>query len=143
MKPGRFWILLLLMASMGGCTTADRLRPDTTPTSLQSFIGTWEGEHVDSDGRLVRSWIQKRLEDGTYTIIFKHYTEKGAFTSRQQGKWWVEGDKFYEMATEAMSEPDVYEFTILDENAIHFKSLTKDYEFTDRRHNPAKSHSFI
>jgi hypothetical protein len=91
----------------------------------------------------VRSWIQNRSEDGTYSIVFIHHTEEGSFKSRQKGKWWVEGNRFYEMASDVMSEPDVYEFEILNEDEIRFKSVTKEYEFIDRRYRHPKSPTFI
>jgi hypothetical protein len=106
-------------------------------------VGAWEGEHLDAQGRLVRSWVQNRLDDGTYDIVFMHQTEKGMFESRQRGKWWIEGNRFYEIASEGMTKPEAYEFEILNENEVRFKSLTKTYEFIDRRHRPSQKPSFI
>jgi len=144
MKLGMFLVLVLLYAVSGGCSTAaDNTRQVGIEAVRQQFIGAWEGEHVDGEGRLVRSWIQNRSEDGTYAIVFRHHTEKGVFESRQKGKWWIEGNRFYEIAPDVMNEPDVYEFEILNENEIRFKSVTKAYEFVDRRHVPSKSPTLI
>ena len=32
-----------------------------------------------------------------------------------------------------MKEPDVYQFRIVNKDEVHFESIKKDYEFTDRR----------
>jgi hypothetical protein len=53
--------------------------------------------------------------------------------STQEGKWWIDGNRFYEIAPNVMEKPDVYQFKILDEDEIHFRSVKDDYEFTDRR----------
>lgn len=89
---------------------------------------------MDHEENSLRTWIQNRSEDGTYTIIFYHHTtEKEIDRSIQKGKWWIDGDRFYEIVPDVMEEPDVYEFEILNENEIRFKSTVKDYEFIDRR----------
>jgi hypothetical protein len=107
------------------------------------FIGTWEGSHVDHEGKLLRSWIQRRSEDGTYTITFVHYSKEGIHKSGQTGKWWIDGDRFYEIAPGAMEQPDVYQFEILNENEIRFKSVATDYEFIDRRAEDLGDVTFI
>ena len=88
---------------------------------------------MDQDGKLLRTWIQRRLEDGTYAITFVHYSDEGIHKSRQTGKWWMVGDRFYEIASSATEDPDVYEYEIVNENEIRFKSITGDYEFIDKR----------
>lgn len=107
------------------------------------FVGTWEGEHVDHEGNLLRTWIQRRSEDGTYAITFVHYTEKGMRRSGQTGKWWIDGDRFFEIAPSVMEEPDVYQFEIVNENQIRFKSIVRDYEFVDRKIQNLQDVTFI
>ena len=144
MKAPAFLVMILLLAVHGGCATvSDKTRQPGIEAVRQQLVGTWEGEHVDGEGRLVRSWIQNRSDDGSYTIVFRHQTEKGVFETRQEGKWWIEGNRFYEIASDGMKEPDVYEFEILNENEIRFKSLIKAYEFVDRKHRPSKKPTFI
>ena len=137
-------ILALLVPISGGCATlANHNEKTKHETTRQMFVGVWEGEHIDRDGKLVRSWIQNRSDDGTYMIVFVLYTEQGTFTSRQRGKWWIEGDKFYEIASDIMDKPDIYEFEILNGKEIRFKSLTKEYEFIDRKTHSRQSPAFI
>jgi len=54
-------------------------------------------------------------------------------TSIEKGKWWIDGNRFYEIAPDVMEEADIYQFEILNEDEIRFKSTVKDYEFIDRR----------
>jgi len=107
------------------------------------FVGTWKGEHVDHEGNLLRTWIQRRSEDGTYAITFVHYTEKGMRRSGQTGKWWIDGDRFFEIARSVMEQPDVYQFEIVNENQIRFKSIVRDYEFVDRKIQSLQDVTFI
>ena len=126
--------LVFMIILQAGCRTVNNAWQGKAPEHIRRiFVGTWEGEYVDHEGNLLRTWIQNRSENGTYTIIFFHHSEKGIYKSRQQGKWWIDGDRFYEIAPDVMDEPDVYQFEILSENEIRFKSIVKDYEFIDRR----------
>ena len=107
------------------------------------FVGTWEGKHVDREQKLLRTWIQNRSEDGTYSIIFFHHTEEGIYKSTQKGKWWIEGNRFYEIASDEMKEPDIYQFEILSENEIRFSSILTDYEFIDKRIESIEDHTGV
>ena len=134
MKRLKIAPLFLMIVLQAGCGTMNNASQRKAPENIRDmFIGTWEGEHMDRGGTLLRTWIQNRSEDGTYAIIFFHHTEKGIHKSTQEGKWWVEGQRFYEIAPDLMEEPDVYQFEILSENEIRFRSVVKDYEFIDKR----------
>jgi len=126
--------LILVLALQPGCSTADKNWGGDGPEDIRHiFIGTWKGGYVNDAGKTERTWIQKRSADGTYTTDFFHHTERGVYHSRQQGKWWIDGHRFYEIAPQFMKEAEVYQFKIVNRDEIHFKSTTKDYEFTDRR----------
>ena len=78
-----------------GCGTLDNASERRTPEDIgHMFIGTWEGKHMGREGKILHTWIQNRSEDGTYSIIFFHHTEKGIYKSTQKGKWWIEGNRF-------------------------------------------------
>ena len=126
--------VILVLVLQTGCSMTDNTSPKDVPENIRRiFVGTWEGEYVNHEGRTVRTWIQKRSADGTYTIAFVHFTEKGVRKTMRQGEWWLEGDRFYEMSPDVMKKPDVYQFEILSEGEIHFRSVGKDYEFIDKR----------
>ena len=126
--------LFLIIVLQAGCGTMNNASHQNVPEDIRDvFVGTWEGEHMDRGGALLRTWIQNRSEDGTYTIVFFHHNEKGIYKSTQEGKWWLKGNRFYEIAPDLMEEPDVYQFEILSDNEIRFRSIVKDYEFIDKR----------
>ena len=136
--------LILLMVIQPGCSTIDKSSPKDVPADIRRiFVGIWEGEYVNHEGRTERTWIQKRSADGTYNIAFVHYTAKGVRKTKGQGKWWLEGDRFYEISPDVMKKPDVYQFEILSEDEIHFKSVAKDYEFIDKRVETFREPAFI
>ena len=126
--------LFLILLLQAGCGTMNDASHKNVPEDIRDmFVGTWEGEYMDPGGTLLRTWIQNRSENGTYTIVFFHHTQKGIYKSTQEGKWWLKGNRFHEIAPDLMKEPDVYQFEILSEDEIRFRSIVKDYEFTDKR----------
>ncbi len=145
MKRLKIALALIFMIMLpAGCGTVNKTYQAKLPEDVRPiFVGTWAGEHVDHDGKLLRAWIQVRSEDGTYTITFVHHTEDGIYSSEQKGKWWVEGDRFHEIAPNEMEEPYAYQFEILSEDEIRFKSMVNDYEFIDRRVQDFRGVSFI
>jgi hypothetical protein len=134
-KRDKIFVFLMLMTIVQvGCRTMNNTPRGNAPEDIRRiFIGIWEGEYMDHEANSLRTWIQNRSEDGTYTMIFYHHTKKGIYESVQKGKWWIDGNRFYEIAPDVMEEADVYEFEILNEDEIRFKSTVKDYEFIDRR----------
>ena len=136
--------LILVMLLQPSCSTTDKSAPkNELEDTRRMFIGIWEGEYVNNEGRTERTWIQKRSADGTYNIAFVHYTAKGVRKTKGQGKWWLEGDRFYETAPDVMKKPDVYQFEIVSEDEIRFKSVGKDYEFVDKRVKTFREPAFI
>lgn len=141
MKTFKIAPLFLIIMLQAGCGTMDKATQRNAPGDIgHIFIGTWEGTHMDHEEELLRTWIQDRSEDGTYSITFFYHTEEGVYQSTQSGKWWIEGDRFYEIAPDGMKEPDVYQFEILSENEIRFKSTVRDYEFIDKRIQSFQDH---
>lgn len=145
-KRYKIVVFLILMTILQiGCRTFNNTFQGNAPEDIRRiFVGIWQGEYMDHEDNSLRTWIQNRSEDGTYTIIFYHHTtEKEIDRSIQKGKWWIDGDRFYEIVPDEMEEPDVYEFEILNENEIRFKSTVKDYEFIDRRIQDFHDATFI
>jgi hypothetical protein len=136
--------LILVMLLQPGCSTTQKSPPKNVPEDIRRmFVGIWEGEYVNNEGRKERTWIQTRSADGTFSIVFVHHTEKGIYKTRGRGKWWLEGDRFYEISPDVMKKPDVYQFEILSEDEIRFKSVEKDYEFIDKRVETFREPAFI
>jgi hypothetical protein len=144
MKNLKIVPLLLMIVLQAGCGTMNNTSQRNAPEDIRHvFVGTWEGKHMDDQGKLLRTWIQNRSEDGTYSIIFCYHTEKGIYKSTQKGKWWIEGNRFYEIAPDVMKEPDVYRFEIRSESEIRFRSILTDYEFVDKRTESFQDHTGV
>lgn len=144
MKRLKIVPLFLMIILQAACGSMNNISQRNVQEDIRHmFVGTWEGKHVDRERKLLRTWIQNRSKDGTYRIIFFHHTEDGVYKSEQKGKWWIEGNRFYEIAPDVMKEPDAYQFEILSENEIRFKSLVNDYEFIDKRTKSFRDHRGI
>jgi hypothetical protein len=141
LKTAPLFLMIVLQAACGTVNNASQR--NILGDIRHVFVGTWEGEHVDRQGTSLRTWIQNRSEDGTYSIVFFDHTEEGLYKSTQKGKWWIEGNKFYEIAPDVMKEPDVYQFEVVNENEIRFRSIVSDYEFIDKRTKAFRDHTGI
>lgn len=111
------------------CSTTKRFAK--TNPDVSTFIGNWVGENkIDNS---LTTWIQKRFENGTYTILFIQIKENEVVRNIESGKWWIENGKFYEISSEVMEKPDIYEYKIVSKDQISFKNTTVDYQFVDKR----------
>jgi hypothetical protein len=129
---GLFQVLLLILST--GCVVAQfPEQKGDSDAFMQVFVGKWKGEHMNADGQLERAWMLERFSDGTYTIIFFHHTKSGVFSSKAKGRWWINGDRFFETTGKNEKTVDEYTFQIISDDAIRFSSVTKDYVFTDKR----------
>ncbi|HOI78607.1 MAG TPA: hypothetical protein PLI30_03265 [Petrimonas sp.] len=102
-----------------------------TNPDVSTFIGSWVGESR-TDGTLT-TWLQKRFADGTYTILFIQINDNEVVRNIESGKWWIENGKFYEISSNVMEKPDIFEYRIVSGDLISFKSTTVDYQFVDKR----------
>ena len=71
-KVKRFKIvpLFLMIILLAGCGTMDNSpQNNILEDKRHMFIGTWEGKHVDRGGKLLRTWIQNRSENGTESVL--------------------------------------------------------------------------
>ena len=100
-------------------------------TEKDKFIGSWAGEKREK--KQLSTWVQRRYADSTYTILFIVIEGKKVIRNAESGKWWIANGKFYELSPSAMNEPDVFDYKILDDNSIYFKSTKSDYNFIDKK----------
>ncbi|WP_281231922.1 hypothetical protein [Flavobacterium gelatinilyticum] len=103
------------------------------------LIGIWKGFEKDSQIEGVeKHWIQQRFKDGTYVIMFtaKENCEVETFT--ENGKWWTENGKFFEVSNSSQGT-DEYIYDVKSEEEVEFKSLKLNgkndntYTFSDYR----------
>lgn len=105
------------------------------------LVGKWEGSEKNNQKEGVKkSWIMTRRPNGNYIIEFTTIDEDGnKNTQIEKGKWWTNGNDFYEQYEESDS-PTVYSYKILDNKTIYFKMKKSDsnfdnpdYEFIDKK----------
>lgn len=108
-------------------------RSDSNLENDKKLVGIWKGFEIEKQIEGVeKHWIVQRYANGNYTIMFttKQNCEIQTFT--EKGKWWTEGNLFYEKHEDA-DEPEIYEYSIKENLVVHFKSKTTPYEFDDYR----------
>ncbi len=104
------------------------------------LFGSWKGsEQRQLIEGVQSSWIQHRFEDGKFLLLASYIDNGDIIQDAEKGEWWIEDGLFYELHYFS-NKTDVYEFEVLDNNHIKFKSKsmayetnTETYEFIDIR----------
>ena len=97
----------------------------------KKLVGIWKGFEIDKQIEGVeKHWIVQRFSNGKYVIMFTAKQDCEINTFTEKGKWWTNGNVFYEKS-DTSDTTDSYNYKITDDLVIHFKSLTTDYEFDD------------
>ena len=120
--------IIFIIATVCGCTILNQTK-DRHPeqTTKEKFEGTWEGEHFNKKYGFTQKWIQKRTADGKYTATFKIIRDGILLkTVQEDGKWWIEDNKFYLINSTNMTEPDVCTFKFLSDKEIEFTMISHD-----------------
>ena len=139
MHTKNFITTLLLSLFLFSCTT--QLTKLPTGKKIDSrLVGEWTGAEKDKQIEGVqKSWEMNRRADGTFTLDFK-FTQDGETQQTEEiGEWWIADGKFYEFH-QGSGETNTYEYTVLNEDQVKFKSLKmsqdmsrESYEFIDKR----------
>jgi hypothetical protein len=101
------------------------------------LVGCWKGSEIDQQQKGVsKYWVACRFEDGKSTLLFIAINKKGEVDQHtENGKWWVENGKFYELHTYD-GVVDVYEYEAIGDR-IKFTGVdvmgdtNKKYTFFD------------
>ncbi len=142
MKSKFFLIFFLLLITILGCKSTETQLPEK-PKVDQRFVGTWEGSSFNEAEKYIKTWVQVRDNLGNYKISFKAYSVNNELLGEleESGKWWVEGNVFYEFNSKLMKNPDTYKFKFISTDEIQFTTIAHDpsgdhvenYTFTDKR----------
>lgn len=120
-----FWVL-------SGCAV---IASSTQSTSLDvKLIGVWSGEYLEEGGTL-KSWVQTRNADGTYSIDFSFKEPDGTIRRfTESGQWWIMDRLFHELASSGMTHPDKYRYAFDEKRCVRFELIESDgyAEETDR-----------
>lgn len=87
------------------------------------LIGCWKGSEIEQQQKGVsKYWISCRLEDGKSILLFVMIDKNGNVTqTTENGKWWVENGKFYELHNYD-GVTDVYDYEVI-EDSIKFTAV--------------------
>ncbi len=114
----KLFFLVLLAISLLGCNAITAA--NQSPFIEAKLIGVWKGEYTEHSGT-IKSWIQTRNADGTYTIEFSFKEPDDTTKSfTESGRWWVQDALFYEIALPDMTQPDKYKYSFKEKECVSF-----------------------
>lgn len=128
------FILTLLITSL---SFSQETQKTETKTFDQKLVGCWKGSEIDQQQKgLSKYWVSCRFEDGTSTLLFIMIDKKGKVTqTTENGKWWVENGKYYELHNYD-GVTDIYDYEVIDDS-IKFTAVevmgdkNSKYTFSD------------
>lgn len=128
------FILTLLITSL---SFGQETQKTETKTFDQKLVGCWKGSEMDQQQKgLSKYWVSCRFEDGTSTLLFIMIDKKGKVTqTTENGKWWVENGKYYELHNYD-GVTDIYDYEVIDDS-IKFTAVevmgdkNSKYTFSD------------
>ena len=92
------------------------------------LVGCWKGSEIgqQSEG-LSKYWVSCRNENGTSTLLFIAIDKNGeVIQETENGKWWVENGKFYELHNfDGLT--DIYDYEVIEDSTYSFL----DYKIED------------
>jgi hypothetical protein len=124
-------ILTLLIASLSFGQETQKIESKTFDSKL---IGCWKGSEMEQQQKGVNKyWVSCRFKDGTSTLLFIAIYKNGKVTQHtENGKWWVENGKYYELHTYD-NVTDIYDYEVIDDS-IKFTAVDvmgdKDSKYT-------------
>jgi hypothetical protein len=96
---------------------------ETQKTFDPKLVGCWRGSETDQQQKgMSKYWVACRLEDGKSILLFVMIDKKGKVTqTTENGKWWVENGKYYELHNYD-GVIDVYDYEVI-EDSIKFTGV--------------------
>jgi hypothetical protein len=127
-----FPAIILFFWGLGGCAM---IASSTQSISLDvKLVGVWSGEYLEEGGTL-KSWVQTRNADGTYSIDFSFKEPNGTIQRfTETGRWWIMDRLFHELSSSDMTHPDKYRYAFDEKRCVRFELIESDgyAEETDR-----------
>lgn len=118
------FLLIFLFAGLMSCGVI--ANTPQRPSLDVKLIGVWTGEYLEEGGAL-KSWVQTRNADGTYSIDFSFKEPDGTIRSfTESGRWWIKENLFHEFAAPEMAHPDKYRYTFQEKNCVRFELIESD-----------------
>lgn len=106
----------------------------------QRIVGSWQGMREQSGKCQFLAWKSQFLPDGRFEISFFANKERTQLIQTERGTWDAKDGK-NTLKTDGVLTPEVYLYTVLDDNTIKYVNTIKDptadcqadYEFTEHR----------
>lgn len=126
MPKSIFFHAALIVSCLGAAGCGITASTAQRPALDVKLIGMWSGEYLEEGGTL-KSWVQTRNADGTYSIDFSFKEPDGSVKSfTEAGRWWIKENLFHELAAADMTHPDKYRYTFLDKHCARFQLIESD-----------------
>lgn len=125
--------LITLAAALSGCAAQQT-------TNDPALVGAWTGLRAENGKCQFLSWKNQLKPDGHFTITFYRDAGQTLPIQTEHGTWSAANGR-NEMRTDGVRTPDVYRYTLMDANTVHYVSVEsdpsgdcqEDYDFTERR----------
>lgn len=118
------FIVLVIAIGLTGCEQL--ANPLQRPSLDVKLIGVWTGEYLEQGGTL-KTWVQTRNADGTYSIDFSFKESDGTIRSfTESGQWWVKENLFHERSIAETPHPDKYRYTFKEKDCVEFELIESE-----------------
>lgn len=120
MKKTIIILALTLFSNLAFCQETEKKETRTFDPKL---VGCWKGSEEDQQQEgLKKYWVNCRFQDGTSTLLFVAIDSEGQVKQEtENGKWWVEDGKYYELHN-FDKVIDIYDYEVLDDS-VKFNSI--------------------
>jgi hypothetical protein len=118
-------VLLVLVFVLTTATSfSQELQKIESKTFDTKLVGCWKGSEIEQQEKgLSKYWISCRFEDGKSTLLFIAIYKNGKVTqTTENGKWWVENGKYYELHT-VDGKTDIYDYEVIDATSVKFTGV--------------------
>lgn len=116
-------VFIFILAFATSLSFGQELQVIGSRTFDPKLVGCWKGSEKDQQQKGVsKYWISCRFEDGKSTLLFIAIYKNGKVTqTTENGKWWVENGKYYELHT-VDGVTDIYDYEVI-EDSIKFTGV--------------------
>ena len=126
-------LALITFATLSGCAAR-------SPVNDPALVGNWTGLRAENGKCQFLSWTNQLKPDGRFIITFYRDAKQTLPIQTEHGTWSAAHGK-NAMKTDGVRIPDVYSYTLIDANTVHYVSVEsdpsgdcqEDYDFTERR----------
>lgn len=118
------FISWLIVIGLIGCELI--ANPLQSPSLDVKLIGVWTGEYLEQGGTL-KTWVQTRNADGTYSIDFNLKAPDGTIQSfTESGHWWIKENLFHEQTVSETLHPDKYRYFFKKKDCVEFDLIESE-----------------